>query len=472
MEKLAPTEQEMHALNSAAAGLAEWYYSSLAERPVFNATTSRALQEALREPLPREGTCFESLLDVVRNVVVPYSRHNAHPRFFGYVASPGTAVAAAGSMIEAALNVNVTAWRSAPSAVEMEHVTIDWLKEMLGYPAEAAGALVSGGSMANFAALAAARSAKAPDVVREGVNGRKMCVYVSEESHFSIGKAAAMLGMGQDNVRAVRTDDRLRMDPIDLERLIQADLAAGYLPVCASANMGTVASGAVDPIGELAAVAHRYGVWLHVDGAYGGFAALAPCCRSFFRDIAQADSVTLDPHKWLYLPMGCGCVLYKDPAAARAAFSHDAEYTRVIGLERDEAFAFWDYTPELSRPFRALNIWLLLKYAGARRLGEAIERNIACAKHAGKLIDASGDLELLAPVELSIFCFRYAPRGYAGDLDALNERILVNLQNSGRSYVSNAKIRGKFALRACVLNYRTTERDIELLLEDVRNAAK
>ena len=169
--------------------------------------------------------------------------------------------------------------------------------------------------------------------------------------------------------------------------------------------------------------------------------------------------------------MGCGCVLYKDPSAARAAFSHDAEYTRVIGLERDEAFAFWDYGPELSRPFRALNLWLLLKYAGARRLGEAIENNIACAKYLERLVKASGDFEMLAPVELSIFCFRYAPPGYAGDLDALNERLLVQLQRGGSSYLSNARIDGIFALRGCVLNYRTTERDMEILLDDVRRAA-
>jgi glutamate/tyrosine decarboxylase-like PLP-dependent enzyme len=181
--------------------------------------------------------------------------------------------------------------------------------------------------------------------------------------------------------------------------------------------------------------------------------------------------VTLDPHKWLYLPVGCGCVLYKNPAAARAAFSQDAEYTRVIGLERDEAFAFWDYGPQLSRPFRALDLWLLLKYAGAHRLGQAIEGNIACAKYFEKLVRDSPDFEMLAPVELSVFCFRHAPQGFTGDLDALNQRILVDLQRGGASYLSNARIHGKFALRGCVLNYRTTARDMDTLLEDVRRAA-
>jgi glutamate/tyrosine decarboxylase-like PLP-dependent enzyme len=391
---------------------------------------------------------------------------------FAYVASAGTPITAIGSMIEATLNTNVTAWRSSPAATEVEHVVIDWLKEMLGYPKEAAGLLVSGGSMANFAALAAARSAKAPDVVHQGLSGAELTIYASDEAHFSIRKAAGMLGIGEAHVRSVSTDDRLRMQPSELEKLIREDKAGGRAPMCVAASVGTVESGVVDPIEEIASIARRHGLWLHIDAAYGGFAALAPSARHHFAAISQADSVALDPHKWLYLPVGCGCVLYKDPAAARAAFSHEADYTRVIGHERDEAFAFWDYGPELTRPFRALNLWLLFKYAGARRIGEAIESNMACARYFEQLIRASEDFEMLAPVELSIFCFRYAPPGFHGDLDALNERVLLALQRAGSSYVSNARVHGKCALRGCVLNYRTTKGDMEKLLEDLRDAAQ
>jgi glutamate/tyrosine decarboxylase-like PLP-dependent enzyme len=237
------------------------------------------------------------------------------------------------------------------------------------------------------------------------------------------------------------------------------------------AAAGTVASGAVDPIAAIAKFARAENLWLHVDGAYGGFAALAPGARHLFEGIAEADSVALDPHKWLYLPMGSGCVLYRDPETARAAFSANAEYTRVMGLEHDEAFVFWDYGPELSRPFRALDLWLLVKTVGARALGEAIAENIACAKYFEELVRGTDDFEMLAPVELSIFCFRYRPRGFAGNLDALNESTMLALQRAGSSYVSNARIAGKFALRGCVLNYRTTRRDMEVLLEDVRRAA-
>lgn len=450
------------------------YYGTLRERPLLIPTTSQALRERLEEPLPREGTDFAALLATLDDVVMRFSRHNAHPRFFGYISSPGTPVTAVGSMIAAALNINATCWRSSPAATELEHVTIGWLKEMLGCPADAAGLLVSGGSMANFAAMAAARSAKAPgNVVQDGVAtaGRRMCAYVSDEGHFSIRKAAGMLGLGESSVRLVRTNERQQIDVEHLEELIAEDAAAGHLPFLVVANAGTTATGAFDPISELADLARRRNLWLHVDAAYGGFAALAPSARPLFARIAEADSIALDPHKWLYLPVGCGCVLYKDAAAARAAFSHDADYTRPIGLERDEAFAFWDYGPELSRPFRALDLWLLIKHAGAARLAEAVERNIACARYFEQLVHASDDCEMLAS-GLSIFCFRYAPKGYPDDLNELNRRILIELQRGGSSYLSNATVRGQFALRGCVINYRTTERDMEILLEDVRKAAQ
>lgn len=449
------------------------YYASVPGRPLLVPTTSAALRQALAEPLPREGSDFASLLATVRDVVLDNSRHNSHPRFFGYVASPGTPVAALGQMLEAAFNINVTSWRSAPAATEMEHLVIDWLKEMLGYPAGAAGLFVSGGSMANFAGLAAMRSAKIPGVAQRGMAAaaRPLALYASEEAHSSVRKAAGMLGLGEDSVRAVKTDGRLRMDVNHLERLVESDRAAGALPACVSANLGATGSGAVDPLGDIAAVARRHGLWLHVDAAYGAFAALAPSARPFFAHLAEADSVALDPHKWMYLPVGCGCVLYKNPDTARAAFGHEAEYLRVIGLERDEAAAFWNYGPELSRPFRALNVWLTFKFVGALRLGEAIERNMACARYVESLVNLAPDFEMLAPVELSVFCFRYRPPGFTGDLDALNERILLATQRAGSSYLSNARIRGAFALRGCVLNYRTTERDMEILLEDVRRAA-
>jgi glutamate/tyrosine decarboxylase-like PLP-dependent enzyme len=470
---LAIPADQIREMGRAAIDLVAAYYDTLAGRAVLHPTTAAGLRSLLQEPAPPTGTSFAELLDTVRDVVEEFSRHNGHPRFFGYVSSPGNPVNAVGSMIASALNINVTCWRSGPAATEMELLTIGWLKEMLGFPAEGAGLLVSGGSMANFAGIAAARSAKAPEVVRQGMRAAgRMRLYCSAEAHFSVRKAAAMLGIGSDNVRAVQTDERLRMDPAALDRLVREDREAGLLPFCVVASAGTAGTGAVDPIGPIADFARAHDLWLHVDGAYGGIAALAPSVQGLFACIGEADSVALDPHKWLYLPVGCGCVLYRDPASARAAFSENAEYTRVIGLEDDETFAFWDYGPELSRPFRALDLWLLVKSAGTRALAEAIEENIACARYFETLVRGAEDFEMLAPVDLSIFCFRYRPHGFEGDLDRLNEQVMVALQRAGSSYLSNASVHGKFALRGCVLNYRTTRGDMEKLLEDVRKAAK
>jgi aromatic-L-amino-acid decarboxylase len=464
---------EIREIGRAALDLVAEYYDTLAARAVVRPTTSADLRRRLDEPAPSAGLPFADLLITMRDVVVEFSRHNGHPRFFGYVSSPGLPVAVMGSMIAAALNINVTCWRSGPAATEMELVCIRWLKEMFGYPADGAGLLVSGGSMANFAGIAAARSAKAPgNVVRDGMGGTRMRLYASEEAHFSIRKAAAMLGIGAANLRTVKTGPDLRMDVADLDRLVRQDRDAGHLPFCVVASAGTAGTGAVDPIGAIADLARTHNLWLHVDGAYGGFAAMAPSGRAFFDRIGEADSVALDPHKWLYLPVGCGCVLYRDAAAARAAFSENAEYTRVVGLEDDEAFAFWDYGPELSRPFRALDLWLLLKSVGTRAISEAIEENITCAKYFAALVSATDDFEMLAPVDLSIFCFRYHPHGFDGDLDALNERVMLAVQRGGSSYLSNTRVRGAFALRGCVLNYRTTKRDMEILLEDVRCAVR
>jgi glutamate/tyrosine decarboxylase-like PLP-dependent enzyme len=474
--KLISGADEIREMGRDALDLVVSYYESLAAgrpaiRPVVRPTTSAHLRGLLDEPLPQEGVPLPQALAILKDVAVEFSRHSAHPRFFGYVSSPGTAVNAMGSMVAAALNINVTGWRSAPVGTEIERLTIRWLCQMIGFPEDAGGLLLSGGSLANFAGLAAARSKAPGDIVREGMGSARLRLYVSEEGHFSVRKAAGMLGIGTVNACSVRTNARQQIDLDDLALQVRADRAEGYLPFCVVACAGTVGSGAVDPIPALAEFARTENLWLHVDAAYGGFAALAPSARSLFDGIGLADSVALDPHKWLYLPMGCGCVLYRDPAAARAAFSENAEYTRVMGLAQDEAFVFWDYGPELSRPFRALDLWLLVKTVGIRALGDAIQENIACAKYFEELVRATDDFEMLAPVVLSIFCFRYRPSGFTGDLDALNERVMLALQRAGGSYLSNARIDGKFVLRGCVLNYRTTRRDMEILLDDLRRAA-
>jgi aromatic-L-amino-acid/L-tryptophan decarboxylase len=498
---LDPSAAEMrHWGNSAVQTMAD-YLESISTRRVYPKTSAREIREQLETALPIEGTSFDRLLATFTGTIVPLSRTNAHPRMFGYVQSPGTAIAALADLLASTLNANLTSWRSAPAAVELERLTLDWIRQILGLNREAAGLFVSGGSMANLAALAAARAAKSPPRSPD----KSLHIYASEETHHSITKAAALLGIGGENVRLIAVDDRCKIRIDRLVEAIEADRAAGKDPFCLVANAGTVATGSFDPLREVHEIARRFNLWMHVDASYGGFAALAPAAHPLFSGIAEADSVALDPHKWLYLPVDCGCVFYRDAEPARAAFAHTAEYTRVFELQDEEAFAFWDYGPELSRRFRALKVWMLLKGVGTRALSKAIENDLACARHLQNLVRASDDFEMLAPVELSIFCFRYCPAKYRKalaitqahrthdwsgepgvaelgpplderqrlniELDGINERLLIALQRDGSSYLSNAKVHGRFALRGCVMNYRTTPRDMEILLDDLRRLA-
>jgi len=466
---LDPSTDEIRNWGNSVIQLMTDYLGDLRDHRVYGRMSSREIRGRLDSTLPTEGTDFDGLLKVFRETIIPFSRQNAHPRMFGYVQSPGTAIAAFADLLASALNANLTVWRSAPAPVELERLTINWVRQILGFNAEAGGLFVSGGSMANFTALATARQTKNCSIDR-------LRIYASSETHFSIAKAATLLGIGRENVQQVGIDERFRMRVDDLVAKITADVEAGHVPFCVVANAGTVNTGAVDPLAEIRKVADRFQIWMHVDGSYGAFAVLAKSVRELFAGLERADSIALDPHKWLYLPVDVGCIIYRDPEVARAAFTHEAEYTRIIGEEADEAFAYWDYGPELSRRFRALKVWMLLKGVGLHSLGEAIESNLACARYLESLVRASNDFDMVAPVELSIFCLRHVPSHLRSEspqaIDEFNERLLIALQRDGSSYLSNATLGGRFALRGCVLNYRTTLRDMEILLDDLRRVAK
>lgn len=487
---LDPSGDEIRAAGAAAVEWVASYCEALRELPLYPETSSALLHERFAEALPQEGRPFAELLAQFRDAIVEGSRHNGHPRFFGYVSAPGTAVAALADLLASALNSNLTAWRSAPAPVEIERRTVDWIREALGCPAGWGGLFTSGGSLANFTALAAARHRHCPGANDSGLRAlaRPLVVYISTEGHHATDKAAALLGIGREYVRRIAVDAAFRMDPGDLERRIVADRAAGLEPFCVVASAGTVVTGAIDPLEAIAGLARRHGLWMHVDACYGGFAALAPSVRQRFAGLALADSIALDPHKWLYLPADCGCLIYREPERLGSAFALGADYTRITATDAAESFAFWDYGPELTRPFRALKVWMTLAHLGARAIGEAIESNLDCARYLEELVAASDDFEMQAPVELSVFCFRHlgsgagggsprpaAPEGPEADerrLDAWNERLLAALQRGGSSYLSNASIGGRFALRGCVLNYRTTRRDMEILLDDLRREAE
>src|SRR2546423_5686915 len=346
---LDPTPDEIGDWGNSVIQLMAEYLGGLRDHKVYRHISSREIRDSLDPALPTKGTDFDALLKVFRENIIPFSRQNAHPRMFGYVQSPGTPLAAFADLLASTLNANLTIWRSAPAPVELERLTIDWIRQILGFNAEAGGLFVSGGSMANLAALAAARQTKEHSLGR-------LRMYASSATHFSITKAAALLGIGRENVRQVAVDERFRMRVDDLLAKITADLDAGYVPFCVVGNAGTVDTGAVDPLREIREVANRFQLWMHVDGSYGAFAILARSARKLFAGMEQADSIALDPHKWLYLPVDVGCLIYRDPEIARATFAHEAEYTRMFGEEADEAFVCWDYGPELSRRFRALKV--------------------------------------------------------------------------------------------------------------------
>jgi aromatic-L-amino-acid/L-tryptophan decarboxylase len=469
--------------------LAQNYYLGISQRPVFPSTTGAELERQFDKPPPLEGEPLDRLLSDCRKMIEG-TRHNGHPRFFGYVASPSTPVGAFADLLASAVNPSVTSWRSAPSATQIERTVVRWLGSLIGFDDNAHGILTSGGSMANLTALLIAHRVKSgPRTSSEGLwnDGAPMTVYASDQVHLSIPKAADILGLGHRHVRLLPTDDCFRLDIRALREAVESDKQNGLRPFCVIASAGTAGSGAIDPLGEIAGVAREYGLWFHIDGAYGAPAAMVAEKRAIFAGLAKADSISLDPHKWLYTPVDCGCLLFHDPTAARRAFVMEADYIKVHE-QAEESFAFWDYGIELSRRFRALKVWLTLKYYGARRVADAIADDMAMAQYMAEQVQAAEDFELLAPVELSICCFRYRPPRLRARLEAakdheerdrinselnrLNERIMHDVQRGGRAYLSNAMLRGKFALRACIINFRTTRADIDITVEVVRAAAR
>jgi len=382
------------------------------------------------------------------------------PGFFGYVLGSGEPVAAAADLLVSVLNQNVTAWRSGPSAATIERVVVGWLAEAIGCEGFT-GSLTGGGSSANLMALAMARETRLP---ANESGARPGTVYASAQVHMSIPKAIALLGIGRDNLRLIPCDDQFRIRTGLLREAIEKDVRAGLMPIAVVGSAGTVATGSIDNLVEMAEIAQSCGAWFHVDGAYGALAAIAEPEK--FAGMERADSMSLDPHKWLYQPLDCGCLLFREPAAAQRAFSHTGDYAKSLIDDPVEGYVFFEESIELSRRFRALKLWLSLRYHGLGNFREAIRNDLAMAQHLAGDIASEARLELLAPVALSAVCFRHLPQA-GGDSDKLNQEILRSVNRRGRVFLSNASIYGKFALRACIVNHRTTARDVERVVSEV-----
>jgi aromatic-L-amino-acid/L-tryptophan decarboxylase len=461
------TPEEFGALLAGVAALVEQEvaaarFGRVFERPPSAVEIDRVI--GTDRALPVDGEGVEDLLGACAAVLAAGRRTT--PAFFGYVQSPPAPVAVAADLLASAADQNLTSWRSGPAAAAVEHQTLRWIGEFVGFDAAAQGILVSGGSAANLSALLVALRA----VAGADRDRRAMRVYASAETHFSVAKAARALGVG---LRPVAVDGERRLDADALGVAIASDRAAGLLPICVVANAGTTSTGAVDPLDAVATVAADAGVWLHVDGAYGAPAAADPASRHLFAGLDRADSLCIDAHKWLYAPVDCSAFLLHDAAATARAFGAGADdYVRILATQSAEAFAFWDHGLELSRRFRALKLWATLRFHGGHRLAAAIGEDIRLAAHLANLVAVAEDFELLAGPGLSICCFRHTPKHVDQPaLDAHNERILQALQRDGRVYLSNATIDGRFALRACITNFRTTRADIERVLTVVRELA-
>jgi glutamate/tyrosine decarboxylase-like PLP-dependent enzyme len=458
MNPLEISAEQFQAIANEVTELATNFLRALPTARAYPEVTGAQTAQIFTGPTPEQGQGPESLKalsDVLALCRPPTGR------FFGYVLGCGDPVAAVADLLASVMNNNVTAWRSSPSAATIEHTVVEWIANAVGCKGFH-GSLCGGGSSANLMALAMAREAKLP---ANETGAQPAIVYASSEVHMSMPKALAMLGLGRQNLRLIPVGEDFRMNLNALREAIAEDRQAGKRAIAVVANAGTVNTGAIDDLTAIARIARENNLWSHIDGAYGALAALA--APEKFKGIELADSLSLDPHKWLYQPLDCGMLLYRDPAIARQTFAYSGDYTKVLNADPIESFAFFEESMELSRRFRALKLWLSIRYHGLAAFRAAIHNDLDHAQLLADLIRREPKLELLAPVTLSAVCFRVKE----GEND-FNTQVLKRVIARGLVYLSNATIRGRFALRACFVNHRTTNADVHAIVEEVLAASE
>ena len=446
------------------------FLESLPARPITPGESARAVRELIGHgDLPAKGTPALALVEEIAPLLFDHSLHNGHPRFFGYITSSAAPLGALADLLAAVVNPNVGMWDLAPVASEIEAQTIRWLAELVGFGKTCGGLMVSGGNMANLLGFMAARRAKAPWNIREtGTYGdpRRLLVYGSRETHTWIQKAADTAGLGTAAIRWIGTDPQQRMDVASLRRQVEEDIADGHLPFIVVGTAGNVSTGAVDPLPAIHEVAREHGLWFHVDGAYGAPAAALSEATEDLRGLALADSVALDPHKWLYSPLEAGCVLVRERAHLLDAFSYRPPYYHLERDHEEPGNDYYEHGMQNSRGFRALKVWLGLRHLGREGYCHLMRNNIALAVQLFRDAEALEEIEACTQ-NLSITTFRYVPRDLQPGNDAvdrylneLNMALLSKLKSGGELYVSNAVVDGKYILRACIVNFRTTRSDV------------
>jgi aromatic-L-amino-acid decarboxylase len=462
----------VRALGRQAADLVAAHREGLLGRPVFGKVGAGAA--FFDEPLPEEGLPAEAVLGAVRDHVLPYPFGNSHPRFFAFINATADPLGTVADYIASAMNGNC--WGGDHAANHVEDRVVRWLAEILGLPRTTEGILTSGGSMANFTALAVARRAVAPEVREEGLRGTPLVVYASEEVHNCIDKAVDLLGIGWKHLRKIPTDEHFRLRVDLLREAIASDRKAGLNPAIVVGTAGTVNTGAIDPLQELADLCASEGLWFHVDGAYGALASISARLRPLFAGLERADSVAADPHKWLYVPYEAGAVLVREPGRMAETFRRPAPYL----VQDPESpvpgpVSFNDRGPELSRGFKALKVWVGLKRHGRRGYAEAVEHDVAMARFLADEARSRADFELLAEPVLSIVGFRYRPEGKTvpeAGLDQLNRRIVNRLVAGGGFFLAPTILKGRTAMRVAIVNFRTREEDLRALLDEAARAGR
>lgn len=458
----------MQRLGHQVVDLVAGHLANIRDEPVIASATRHDLNRALMVPAPRDGTDFDSLVDSLRTNVFPYHAREPHPGFLAYVPSCPTFPALLGDWIATGYNFFAGVWPVAAGPNQIEMVVLEWFRDWMGMPSGSSGLLTSGGSAANMTAVVAARHA----AVERGEQIDKLVVYTSAQAHSSVVRAAWIAGIQRDNVRVVGMDAMFRMIPEGLETSVAADRAAGMSPFLVVASAGTTNTGSVDPLHPIADFCERERLWLHVDAAYAGFAALTEEGKRMLSGIERADSLTLDPHKWLFVPFECGCLMMRDPSRLEQAFRIMPEYLKDVEAG-DEEVNFADRGEQLTRYSRALKIWMSVSYFGTTAIAEAIQASMERARLLESLVAASRDFESLCPAQFGIVCFRARPpETEEASLNALNERINARVVSEGRFLISSTQLRGQFSLRMCTLGFRTTDDDIRELFATIERALK
>jgi glutamate/tyrosine decarboxylase-like PLP-dependent enzyme len=445
------------------------HLSTLREQPAYATLDTASAERIIEREAPARGTDFETLLATLRDQVFPHAAREPHPGFIAYVPSCPTFPAVLGDWLATGFNFFAGVWPVAAGPNEIELVVLEWFRQWLRMPHGTGGLLTSGGSGANLTAMIAARhrvTAGDASVIA------RLTVYASDQVHSSVTRAAWLAGIPRDQVRALPSDDEFRLRVDALADALERDRASGLVPLMVVANAGTTNTGSVDPMHDMATVCEREGVWLHVDAAYGGFAVLTDVGRQALSGIERADSVTLDPHKWLFVPFECGCLLVRDPSRLKSAFQILPEYLADVHTGH-EAVNFADYGEQLTRYSRAVKVWLSVRYFGTDAIRDAIDRGMALARRLEQRVRETPGLEIVSPARFGVVCFRaHPPDVDDAALDAFNERVLGRVVGDGRYFISSTRLRGAFALRACILGFRTAEEDIDGLVRAVADAAR